>query len=165
MKHMLKGYLAGLSVLVGKREHSEVLKCLVQCSESLQLPATNLLEPGMEMVTNSHGTQVTIDGDNVENMNQLVRQVAYLNTREFPGPGRRQLEMETSITCTDGSKRTVPRASSGILVLSVPQPTIAITGTANISRTYQAFKRGVRVFADLRIEVSKGSEEGDTMVG
>ena len=118
----------------------------------------------------------------------------------------------------------VTRASSGILVLSVPQPTIAITGTANISRTYQvklltlvvfifiicitvsvsmivcwtelylfsslkAFKRGVRVFSDLRIEVSvifpficfdlvstntktwtllqvsKGSEEGDTMIG
>ena len=55
-----------------------------QCSESLQLPATNLLEPGMEMVTNSQGSQVTIDGDNVENMNQLVRQVANLNTRKFP---------------------------------------------------------------------------------
>ena len=51
MRHSLQGYLAGLSVLVGRREHSEVLKCLVQCSESLQLPATNLLEPGMKMVT------------------------------------------------------------------------------------------------------------------
>ena len=107
MKHVLRGYLAGLSVLVGKREHSEVLKCLVQCSESLQLPATNLLEPGMEMVTNSHGTQVTIDGDNVDNMNTLVRQVAYLNTREFPAPGRRRLEMETKIICGDGTRRQV----------------------------------------------------------
>ena len=61
MRHPLQGYLAGLSVLVGRREHSEVLKCLVQCSESLQLPATNLLEPGMEMMTmtNSHGSQGT----------------------------------------------------------------------------------------------------------
>ena len=29
MKHMLKGYLAGLSVLVGKREHSEVRQTFV----------------------------------------------------------------------------------------------------------------------------------------
>ena len=36
MRHLLRGYLAGLSVLPGKTEHSEVLKCLVQCSESLQ---------------------------------------------------------------------------------------------------------------------------------
>ena len=35
-----------------------MVECLVQCSESLQLAATNILEPGMEMVTNSHGSQV-----------------------------------------------------------------------------------------------------------
>ena len=40
-----------------------MLRCLVQCSESLQLPATALLEPGMEMVTNSHGTQVMLEWD------------------------------------------------------------------------------------------------------
>ena len=84
-----------------------MLKCLVQCSESLQLPATNLLEPGMEMVTNSHGTQVTIDGDNVDNMNTLVRQVAYLNTREFPAPGKRRLEITTLVTCRDGTEKQV----------------------------------------------------------
>ena len=48
----------------------------------LKLPATNLMEPDMELVTNSQGSQVTIEGDNVENINQLVRQVAYLN-RQF----------------------------------------------------------------------------------
>jgi hypothetical protein len=165
MKHSLRGYLAGLSVLPGKREHSEVLKCLVQCSESLQLPATNLLEPGMEMVTNSHGSQVTIDGEDAENMNQLVRQVAYLNTREFPAPGRRRLELSTAITCIDGTKRIVPSAVSGILVLSVPQPTITISGTENISRVYEAFKRGVRIFSDLRIAVSKGTEEAEPVSG
>ena len=35
----------------------------MQCSESLQLPATALLEPGMEMVTNTHGTQVILQWD------------------------------------------------------------------------------------------------------
>jgi len=169
MKHNLKGSLAGLSVLPGKREHSEVLKCLVQCSESLQLPATNLLEPGMEMVTNSHGSQVTIDGEDANNMDQLVRQVAYLNTREFPAPGRRRLEMSTTISCKDGSKRKVPTAVSGILVLSVPQPTITITGTENISREYESFKRGVRIFSDLRISVSRAGENsleyGEPIVG
>ena len=155
MSHMLRGYLAGLSVLPGKTEHSEVLKCLVQCSESLQLPATNLLEPGMEMVTNSHGTQVTIDGDNVENMNQLVRQVAYLNTREFPGPGRRRLELETRIRCSDGTQREVPLALSSILVLSVPQPVITITGTENMSREYESFKKGVRILADIKVITSQ----------
>lgn len=163
MKHIFNGYLAGLSVLSGKREHVEVLKCLVQCSESLQLPATNLLEPGMEMVTNSHGTQVTIDGDNVENMNQLVRQVAYLNTREFPAPGKRRLEISTRVTCTDGTERHVPPAVSGVLVMTVPQPIITISGTENISRQYDSFKTGVKIFSDLKISVYKTQGEADVV--
>ena len=99
LRHRLRGYLAGLAVLPGRREHAEVLKCLVQCSESLQLPATSLLDPGMEMVTNTQGSQVTIDGEDAGNMEELVRQVAYLNTREFPAPGRWRLELSTTITC------------------------------------------------------------------
>lgn len=161
MRHGLQGYLAGLSVLVGRREHSEVLKCLVQCSESLQLPATNLLEPGMEMVTDSQGSQVTIDGDNVENMNQLVRQVAYLNTREFPAPGRRRMELETKITCRDGTKVQVPYALSSILVLAVPQPIITITGTENMSREYESFKKGVRILADIKVITSQEQSDID----
>ena len=69
-------YLVRLSVLVGRRE-------------SLQLPPTNFLEPGMEMVTNSHGSQVTIDGDN-----------ANLNTRKFLPPIKLELErIETWRQC------------------------------------------------------------------
>ena len=40
--------------------------------------------------------------------------------REFPAPGRRRLELETSITCTDGSKRTVPRWRSTSSTSSMP---------------------------------------------
>ena len=165
MKHVLTGYLAGLSVLPGKREHAEVLKCLVQCSESLQLPATNLLDPGMEMITNSHGTQVTIDGKDPKNMEELVRQVAYLNTREFPAPGRRRLELTTTITCQDGTKHDVPLSVSRILVLPVPQPTISLTATENLTRGYEDFKKGVRVFGDLKISVSRSEEDSEPVTG
>lgn len=37
MRHHLKGYLAGLSILVGENEKPEVLSCLHQCKESLQV--------------------------------------------------------------------------------------------------------------------------------
>ena len=155
MSHQLSGSLAGLSLLKGKREHSQVLKCLVQCSESLQLPASNLLEPGMEMVTNSHGSMVTIDGDDVDNINKLVRQVAYLNTREFPAPGKRRVVMKTEFSCGEGSRRQVPEIQSSVLVLPMPQPIIDISGTDNMSRDYESFKQGVRVFADIKIMISQ----------
>lgn len=53
MKHHLQGYLAGLSVLLGKLEKPSVLTCLHKCKESLEVPAMELLEPGMELLTNS----------------------------------------------------------------------------------------------------------------
>lgn len=53
MKHHLRGYLAGLSVLLNKLEKPQVLSCLHKCKESLEVPAMELLEPGMELLTNS----------------------------------------------------------------------------------------------------------------
>jgi hypothetical protein len=53
MKHHFHGYLAGLSVLLHKTEKPEVLSCLHKCKESLEVPAMELLEPGMELLTNS----------------------------------------------------------------------------------------------------------------
>ena len=54
-RHQLKGYLAGLSYLPNGNENPEVLKCLHQCSESLQIPSlqdssTRLLSPGMQVL-------------------------------------------------------------------------------------------------------------------
>ena len=54
-RHQLKGYLAGLSYLPDGNENPEVLKCLHQCSESLQIPSlqdssTKLLSPGMQVL-------------------------------------------------------------------------------------------------------------------
>ena len=150
-RHGFIGYLAQLSLLQNQREQPEVLKCLAQCSETLQLQNANFLEPGMEVTMNKLRNQVTIKGDNKESMNHLVRQVAYLNTKESPTPGRRRLELSTRINCRDGTKRQVPFALSSIVVLSVPQPTIAISGSENTSRGYEQFRTGVRIFADTKI--------------
>ena len=134
---------------------------LVGRRESLQLAATNFLEPGMEMVTTSLGSLVTMYGDNVDNMNQLVRQVAYLNTREFPAPGKRKLELVTTMVCSDGSRRKVPSTMSTILVMTAPEAVITITGTENTSKEYQEFKAGVRMFSEVKISESQGGTDSE----
>jgi len=158
MRHQFKGFLAGLSVLPNKQEYHEVMRCIVECGESLQLPATNLLDPGMEMITNTHGNQVTIDGKDPKNMQVLVGQIAYLNTREYPAPGSRKLEMNTVITCQEGTKIEVPMSVSRVLVLPVLQPTIQLKGTTNITRNYEQFKDGVRIFEDMTVSFSEKAE-------
>lgn len=53
MKHHFHGYMAGLSLLKGETEKPEVLTCLRKCKETLEVPSVKLLEPGMEIMTNS----------------------------------------------------------------------------------------------------------------
>lgn len=53
MKHHFRGYIAGLSILLGENEKPEVLSCLHKCKETLEVPSVKLLEPGMELITNS----------------------------------------------------------------------------------------------------------------
>jgi hypothetical protein len=53
----------------------------------------------------------------------------------------------------------VPAAVSRILVLPVPRPTITLAGSRNLSRGYEDFKRGVRIFSDIRLSVSRPEGE------
>lgn len=61
-----------------------------------------LLQPGMELLTNSDLTEVTVEGDNRTNLETLVRKVGYVNTREFPTAGRRNIRLTTTVTCDNG---------------------------------------------------------------
>jgi len=52
-KHHFRGYLAGLSLLTGKTEDPGVLNCLHKCKESLELPGMEVVQPGMQLMTNT----------------------------------------------------------------------------------------------------------------
>ena len=72
-RHQLRGYLAGLSYLEGSNENEDVLKCLHQCAESLQVPAvTNAMTSGMEMVVDSKGSTVRVDGEDATDVAAMV---------------------------------------------------------------------------------------------
>ena len=67
-----------------------------------QVPAaTNALASGTEMTTDAQGSRVvlTADGSEPDRLSDLVHQVAYLNTREFPSPGKRIVQLATTLHC------------------------------------------------------------------
>lgn len=158
MKHHFHGYIAGLSVLLGENEKPEVLTCLHKCKETLEVPSVKLLEPGMELMTNSDLTELSIEGDNKTNLETLIRKVGYINSREFPTPGRRNIHITTQVTCDKGRSVKVPPVESYIMVLQPQTPTIEINGTANIAREYEDFRQGVRIFTDVHITVGTPSK-------
>ncbi|XP_047103065.1 calsyntenin-1 [Schistocerca piceifrons] len=155
MKHHFRGYLAGLSILLNKTEKPEVLSCLHKCKESLEVPAMELLEPGMELLTNSDLTELSIEGDNKTNLVVLLRKVGYTNLRQFPTAGRRNLHLSTVVICEREHSVKVPSVESYVMVLQPQQPSIDINGTGNVAREYEDFRLGVRVFTDVRITVGQ----------
>jgi hypothetical protein len=46
-------------------------------------------------------------------------------------------------------------------VIPVPEPVVRISGTSDISREYEDFKLGVRIFADVHIVMTTGSPSGN----
>lgn len=162
-RHEFTGYLAGLSYLPEANEHAEVLRCLHQCAESLQVPAaTDALASGMEMVTDSKGARVVLSTEESQphKLSELLHQVAYLNTREFPAPGKRMVNLATTLNCKDGRTIHLETQHLDVNVIPVPEPVVRITGTDDISREYEDFKLGVRIFADVHIVMTTGSSTG-----
>lgn len=100
MNFFFRGYLAGLSMLRGQNENPEVLQCLHRCKEGLQLPPSETMdtEGDTEVSANADSTEVIVDGRDVYDVEDLLSQVSYVNSREFPTPGRRSLRLSTSIT-------------------------------------------------------------------
>lgn len=156
-KHGLNGYLAGLSFLPNANENSEVLRCLHQCAESLQVPTTGSIESGMEMVSDNRGARVVVDGPNEQDLTRLVRQIAYLNTREFPSPGRRIVRLSTRVNCADGRAIDAPEQSSFVNVVAVPEPGIEISGgSPDLHKDYEEFKLGVPLFSGIKVVMTTG---------
>ena len=153
-KHHFRGYLAGLSVLVGRNEKPVVLTCLRRCQEGIHVPPMDLLQPGTQLLTNSDLTEVRIDGDNHTNVETLLRRVGYSNTRRFPTPGRRNFRLDTTILCEGGPATrplAIPTVQSYVTVLPPPRPGITVNGTGFVAREYADFRLGVRVFPDAKV--------------
>lgn len=163
MGHHFKGFLAGLSVLRNKTEKPEVLACLHHCKENLEAPGIELLEPGMQLLKNNDVTEITVEGNNKTNLETLVRQIGYINTREFPTPGRRNLRATTTVQCTSGKSVKVPTLDTYIMVLQQEQPIITINGTSNLVCKYTECSQGVKIFSTISIYVSSKNRPMEAM--
>ena len=66
-------------------------------------------------------------------------------------------------TFSDSGGRTIHLENElmDVNVIPVPEPVVHISGTSDISREYEDFKLGVRIFADVHIVMTTGSPTGN----
>ncbi|XP_063834937.1 calsyntenin-1 [Ostrinia nubilalis] len=141
MRHGLRGWLAGLGLLRGAVQPARALACLAKCREGLSLAPDLYLR------------SVSVEGDGVADVETLLRRVAYGDARPFPTPGRRNVHLDTTITCDNGRIIKARPAEAYIMVLQPQTPSILLNGTADAARDYAHFRAGLRVFPDLRVHV------------
>lgn len=149
------GYLTGLSVLRGRTESPDVLSCLHRCKEWLDIPPADSQAAGTEVTSNSERSEVTVTARDQDTLEDLVSRVAYVNSRDFPTPGRRTVHVATTVMCSNGKAQKVPPVESWVTILAAEQPSITINGTPNLAREYEPFKQGIELFASVFISVGR----------
>lgn len=147
-----QGYLAGLTLLKDKTESDRVIKCLNNCQENLDFHALSEMHSGTSVSFNSEMTEFSITGSNATEIENLVREVAYVNARSFPTPGRRNLNIRTNIHCGN-VEEILPLVESYIFVEHSNKPVITISGRPVITGSHDDFKTGIDILRDINIRV------------
>ncbi|XP_052239377.1 calsyntenin-1-like [Dreissena polymorpha] len=147
-----QGYLAGLSLLKGRTESDKVIQCLNNCQENLEFTDLENMPSGTSVSFNSEKTEFTITGHNASDVEKLVHKVAYINNRNFPTPGRRNLNIRTSFHCGD-TEEILPLLETYIFVEHSNRPIITMSGKQVVMGYRDTLETGLDIFRDVNIHV------------
>ncbi|KAL4712539.1 hypothetical protein ACJJTC_007555 [Scirpophaga incertulas] len=147
MRHGLRGSMAGLGLLRGNVQPPHALACLAKCREGLSLAPDLYLR------------SVSVEGDGVADVETLLRRVSYADARAFPTVGRRNVHLDTTITCDNGRVVRARAAEAYVMVLQPQTPSIELRGAADAPHDYAHFRAGLAVFPDLSVRVRTDADQ------
>ncbi|CAG6006988.1 unnamed protein product [Menidia menidia] len=151
-----RGSLSGLTIRPGKIESQKVISCLqaCKCKEGLDINSLESLDKSIKFHFNPAQSILVMEGEDLDSMNAAMRKVSYINSRQFPTPGIRRLQISTTVQCFgEDTCITIPSIDAVVRVLQPIEPRITITGVERLSRPASDFEsfRGIPLFQDLHI--------------
>jgi hypothetical protein len=108
----------------------------------------------IQLWQSTDGSKVRIFAANALEIEDALSQVAYENDRTYATAGRRNVRIDSQLTCADGRHVRLSSSKLSVLVEPTNAPQIRLNGTNNLAREYEAFSVGVRLFASLQITVN-----------
>ncbi|NXE68281.1 CSTN2 protein, partial [Calcarius ornatus] len=148
------GSLASLTIRPGKIESQKVISCLQACKEGLDINSLESLGQGIKYHFNPSQSALVIEGDDIENINQALQKVSYINSRQFPTAGVRRLKVSSKVQCFgEDVCISIPDIDAYVMVFQANEPKITITGMDHFARPAAQFEseRGVILLPDIRI--------------
>ncbi|MGH0170855.1 UNVERIFIED_CONTAM: hypothetical protein FKN15_072766 [Acipenser sinensis] len=103
---------------------------------------------------NPSQSTLVMEGDDIEYINQALRKVSYINSRQFPTPGIRRLKTSTTVQCYgEDTCISIPDVDAFVVVLQPSEPRITITGMDHFARLDTEFEssEGLVLFPNVRI--------------
>lgn len=187
LKHAFNGDIAEIKLAMRSKLTDDEIKCGTECAEHLVTPSEHILEPAQQVQSNTQMNEIVIEGNNKTNIEQLLQNIQYINNRETPTIGRRNLEIKTTVSCPNKKAIRLPAIQSYVMVMNniaketepeneIPhedditnhihdedlqsnqQPQILITGKQNHLVSYPDIKGGVHILANITINVYIGDQ-------
>uniref|UniRef100_A0A8C0W494 Calsyntenin-1 n=1 Tax=Castor canadensis TaxID=51338 RepID=A0A8C0W494_CASCN len=154
MTQFFRGNLAGLTVRPGKLADKKVIDCLYTCKEGLDLQVPEDSGKGVQIQASPSQSVLTLEGDDIGELDKAMQRVSYLNSRQFPTPGIRRLKITSTVKCfNEAACITVPPVEGYVVVLQPEEPKISLSGVHHFARAASEFEssEGVFLFPELRI--------------
>ncbi|XP_002941239.2 calsyntenin-2 [Xenopus tropicalis] len=148
------GSIAGLMLRPGKIESHKMISCLQACKEGLDIKSLENLGQGVKYHFNPSQSALVMEGEDIESINQALRTVSYINSRQFPTAGKRRLKVSSKVQCFgEDTCITIPDIEAYIMVVQANEPKITVTGMDHFARPASEFENanGVILLPDIRI--------------
>ena len=105
-------------------------------------------------------TELTLSARTVDDLQSLMRRVAYANSRTQPTLGHRKVEIRTNIQCgTNHTSVELPLTTTYVIVERTPEPTLTLktVDTVTVTRA-QVQQSGAVLLENVEIHVSQVDE-------
>ncbi|KAL7011617.1 hypothetical protein ACKWTF_014360 [Chironomus riparius] len=181
LKHGFRGDISSIKLISRQALSEEDIRCGMNCAERLLSPDEKLMEPEQQVQMNSEMNEVVIEGSNRQNVEKLLQKIQYINDKENPTLGRRNIQVSTTVSCPMKKAVRLPSIDSFIMIVDGekhqnvtdhetptittdyqeinPQlteeqrPQIVISGNQNNLVSYPDIKSGVKFLDSLNIVV------------
>ncbi|XP_052862010.1 calsyntenin-1 isoform X2 [Anopheles cruzii] len=118
LKHGFSGDISEIKLSTRAILTPSQIRCGTDCAEKLLPPADHYLEPEQQIQSNTQMNKIVIEGSNKTNIELLLQQIQYINAKENPTIGRRNIQVMTTVSCPNKKAIRLPTIDTYIMVTS-----------------------------------------------
>jgi calsyntenin 1 len=173
LKHGFRGDISSIKINSNKVLSEDDIKCGMNCAERLLSPNEKLIELNQQVQINTQMNEITIEGSDKQNIEQLLQKIQYVNDKVNPTIGRRNVQVVTTVSCPMKKAIRLPTIDTFIMIsdggqanvstqttsdyIDVGQeefkPQITISGNQNNLVSYPDIKNGVKFLESVNIVI------------